>query len=456
MDNLKTDYRNVKKGDTFIAIPNVVTDGHDFIEDAIKNGATKIICERGEYSVETIIVENTREYLNNYLYKNSYPKIKDMKLIGITGTNGKTTTSLLVYQMLQLMNQNIAYIGTFGFYYKDIRKKLRNTTPNVDILYELLIEAKENGCEYIVMEVSSHALDQNRIYGLEYDEVAFTNLTQDHLDYHKDLDTYKKAKQKLFQKTRGNKVAIINGDDPSFQDFLYSVNKNIVIGQNSEDMKIEEIELNSTHTNIKFTYQNRQYEATIKMVGKYNVYNFLTALLLVNQLGFPIEEILKTVEYLYAPDGRMEKIEYKMNSIFIDYAHTPDAVMNVLRSTEDYKKGKVITIIGCGGDRDRTKRPIMGSIAETYSDYVIFTNDNPRTEDENQIMKDIKSGLEKNNHEIILDRKEAIIKGIEMLTEQDILMILGKGHEDYQVIGTEKHHFSDKEVVLDYIETLKK
>ena len=198
MIELKTDSRKVNPGDTFIAIKNVNTDGHDFIESAIKNGASKIICEKGSYSVETVVVPNTKEYLNNYLYENYYPKIKDMKLIGVTGTNGKTTICYLVYQLLTLLGKKCAYIGTIGFYYGNTKRLLNNTTPDTDLLYDMLLEAKEYGCEYVVMEVSSHALDKNRIFGLEFDEVAFTNLTQDHLDYHKTLENYANAKRNLF------------------------------------------------------------------------------------------------------------------------------------------------------------------------------------------------------------------------------------------------------------------
>lgn len=452
MINLKTDSRKVKEGDTFIAIRNVVQDGHDFIEDAIKNGAKKIICEEGSYSVETLVVENTREYLNNYLYQNYYQKIKDMKLIGVTGTNGKTTICFLIYQILKLLGKNCAYIGTIGFYYKNTKRLLNNTTPDVDLLYEMLLEAKENGCEYVVMEVSSHALDKNRIYGLEFDEVAFTNLTQDHLDYHKTIENYILAKKKLFTKTRGEKIAVINGDDKYSEEFINPGNNNLIISDKNGDIIIKDVNLSHMHTKIKFQYDQKEYSTEINMVGRYNVYNFLTALFLVNKLGFEIEDILSLVEKIDAPNGRMEKIDYKENSIFIDYAHTPDAVINVLKNAQEYKQGKIITVIGCGGDRDRTKRPLMGKAAENYSDYVILTNDNPRTEDEKQIMDDIVAGLSKTNHEVIFNRKEAIEKGIKMLTQNDILMILGKGHEDYQIIGREKHHFSDKEVVLEYIE----
>ncbi len=454
MIDIKTDSRKVVKGDTFIAIRNVNRDGHNYIEQAIENGATKIICEEGDYAVETKIVSNTREYLNNYLFTNYYSQIKELKLIGVTGTNGKTTICFLVYQMLKKLGYNPAYIGTIGFYYKENQKELSNTTPDTDLLYEMLLEAKDAGCDTIVMEVSSHALDKNRIYGLEFDEVAFTNLTQDHLDYHNTMENYCNAKKKLFSLTRKDKIAIINGDDFYSQKFILTENKNTIISEKEGDCVIEKMSFSHLDTKIKFTYKNQEYETIIKMVGKYNVYNFLTAMLLVKHLGFSIEDILKLTPELSAPSGRMEKINYKTNSIFIDYAHTPDAVENVLKSALDYKKMKIITIIGCGGDRDPIKRPIMGHIAEKYSDYVLFTNDNPRTEDEKKIMSDILNGLEKNNHEVIYDRKEAIEKGIQLLEENDILMILGKGHEDYQIIGTEKLHFSDKEVVENFIKQI--
>ena len=404
-----------------------------------------------KFPVETEIVAYTKKYLQEYLYTNYYPKIKDMNLIGVTGTNGKTTICFLVYQMLKKLGKNPAYIGTIGFYYQDSQKVLNNTTPDTDLLYEMLIEAKEAGCDTVVMEVSSHALDKDRIYGLEFDCVAFTNLTQDHLDYHKTMENYCNAKKKLFERTRNNKVAILNGDDTYAKNFILPQNENTIISTENGNVLISQMDFSHNNTKIKFIYEEKEYETEIKMVGRYNVYNFLTALLLVHKLGFTVENILNLTKELTAPNGRMEKIDYKTNSIFIDYAHTPDAVINVLKSALEYKKGRIITIIGCGGDRDRTKRPLMGRAAEEYSDYVIFTNDNPRTEAEHQIMEDILNGLKKDNHEVIYDRKEAIKKGIELLQDNDLLMILGKGHEDYQIIGTEKHHFSDKEVVLEVI-----
>ena len=448
---LKTDSRAVKPGDTFIAIPNVARDGHDYIEQAIANGATKIIAEHGSYKVETIIVESTREYLKTYLYENYYPLIKDIKLIGLTGTNGKTTTCLMTYQILKMLKKNVAYMGTIGFYYGDVKKPMVNTTPDVDVLYNMLLEAKENGVEYFVMEVSSHALDKDRIHGLEFDEVAFTNLTQDHLDYHKTLENYANAKRILFTKTRNDKIAIINGDDEHYQHFVLESNNNIIIGQHDSDVKILEMSFSHLGTIFKFEYLNHEYQARLNMVGRYNIYNYLIALLLVNKLGVKIEDILALNDKLKAPAGRMELLKYGTNSIFVDYAHTPDAVINVLKSAEEFKNGRIITIIGCGGDRDATKRPIMGKAALEHSDYVIFTSDNPRSEDRQMILDDITNGLSGSNFEIEVDRQKAIIKGMQQLKHNDILMILGKGHEDYQITKTGKHHFSDQEEVMKYM-----
>ena len=449
--DIKTDSRKIVPGDTFIAIKNINHDGHDYIMDAINNGAKKIICEHGNYSVPTVIVPDTRKYLEEYLYNKYYQDISKLTLIGITGTNGKTTTCFLIYQILNDLGYKCAYIGTIGFYYGNTKRELNNTTPDIDLLYSMLIESYENGCQYVVMEVSSHALSLDRIYGLKYDAVAFTNLTQDHLDFHKTFDEYKKAKEKLFSLTRNKKIAVINADDPNYKDFLKDTNHNITISSKAGDVLISEIDFTNLGTDFSFSYQKELYRTHINMVGRYNIYNYLTALIILTNLGININDILSLNKDLSAPFGRMEMIKYKTNSIFVDYAHTPDAMENVLKTCLEFKKGKIFTIIGCGGDRDKTKRPIMAHIAEIYSDYVIYTDDNPRTEDEKEIIKDMLKGAIKTNHEVIYDRREAIIKGINFLKENDILLILGKGHEDYQIIGTVKHHFSDKEIVLENI-----
>ncbi len=449
--NIKTDSRKVMAGDTFIAIKNINTDGHDYINEAIKRGAKKIICEHGNYDVKTIIVPDTRKYLEDYLYNNYYSKISKMKLIGITGTNGKTTTCFLIYQILNKLGIKCAYIGTIGFYCDNIKRELNNTTPDIDLLYDMLLEAYEKKCKFVVMEVSSHALTLNRIHGLLFDAVAFTNLTQDHLDFHKTLDEYKKAKQKLFSLTRNQKIAVINGDDKYYQDFINNGNQNIIISMKKGDVLINNCDFTNQGCDFTFSYQKKLYGTHINMVGRYNIYNYLTALIILTNLNININQILSLNNDLEAPPGRMEMIKFYNNSIFVDYAHTPDAMENVLKTCQEFKKGKIITIVGCGGDRDKGKRPIMAHIAEIYSDYCIYTDDNPRTENEKDIINDMLKGCKRDNHEVIYDRKKAIIKGIDLLDEKDILLILGKGHEDYQIIGKIKHHFSDKEIVLDNI-----
>lgn len=449
MIDLITDSRKIKKGDTFIAIRGIDNDGHKYIESAIENGAEHIICEEGIYSVDTKIVEDTTKYLNEYIYNNYYDKIKDIKLIGVTGTSGKTTTCFLTYTMLKNLGCKAAYIGTIGFYMDEFVRELPNTTPLIDELYNILLECKENNIEYVVMEVSSHALDLERVYGLKFDAAGFTNISQDHLDYHKTIENYAQAKVKLFKKLRNNKTAIINIDDEHSNMFILEENNNITLSETKGDVSIYDIKLTNLGIDFKFNYQERTYEKTIDMVGKYNIYNYMTAVMLINSFGFSIEEILKIEAK--APRGRMEMVKYGTNSIFVDYAHKPDAVKKVLENAKEFTKGKIITIIGCGGNRDRTKRPIMGNIASELSDYVIFTNDNPRNEDPKEIMNDIIEGVKKDNFEIILDRKQAINKGVSLLKENDVLLILGKGHEDYQIIKGVKYHLDDMESVMDAI-----
>jgi UDP-N-acetylmuramoyl-L-alanyl-D-glutamate--2,6-diaminopimelate ligase len=450
MVDLINDSRKIKKGDTFIAIKGIDHDGHDYIKQAIENGASKIICEHGSYNVETIIVEDSRGYLEEYLLNNYYPLIKDINLVGVTGTNGKTTTCYLVYQMLRKLGKKCAYIGTIGFYLDDEIRTLANTTPDILDLYNMFLECREKNIETIVMEVSSQAIDMNRVKDLKYDIVAFTNLTQDHLDYHLTMNNYLNAKQKLFKMVRNEKIAIINIDDEYGNKFLFSENNNITIGLNGK-VKIVDYKLFSDKTVFVFNYNDKLYNVTINMAGKYNIYNYLTSLFIVHNLGISIDNIIDLNMILTPPPGRMDIIAYNTNSIIVDYAHTPDAVLNILNSVNEYKKKKVITVIGCGGNRDRTKRPIMGDIATKYSDYVIFTNDNPRNEDEKVIMTDIISGVTTNNYKVIYDRNDAITAAMKLLNNNDILLILGKGHENYQIIKDIKYHFDDKETVLEYI-----
>lgn len=377
---------------------------------------------------------------NKYIYDNYYDKIKDIKLIGITGTNGKTTTCYLIYQMLNLIGIKTAYIGTIGFYIDDMVFKLDNTTPEISLLYNMLYYAKKRKCKVVVMEVSSHALKQDRIYGLLFDSVLVTNITRDHLDYHKTLKDYIKSKQKLIHLTRGKKICILNKKDKYYKKFRIKSNNNIIIGK---DVKIALVLMNSSNTYVVVKDTVKRC-FILPFIGLFNVYNFLYAYYSIKYLGYNLNSLKDKYYLLKEPPGRMEKVKYKSNNIFIDYAHTPDAVLNVLKTVSKVKNNGIITIIGCGGDRDKEKRPMMAKVACKYSSFVIFTNDNPRWEDEKEIMKDILKGACK-NYEVIYDRYDAIRNGIKMLKDNMILMILGKGHEDYQIIKGKKLYFSDKD-----------
>ena len=452
MINIKTDSRKVQKGDTFVAIKGATVDGHDYIESAIKNGATKIICEHGNYDVDTLIVPDTKEYLQNYIVSNFKDEVNKLDIIGITGTNGKTTTSYLTYQMLNKLGVKTAYIGTIGFYIDDDIKELPNTTPEILEVYSMLIEALEKGCKAVVMEVSSHALSLKRVEGLNFKIEAFTNLTEDHLDYHKTMENYLNAKLKILDQLKSDGTIIVNNDDEYGK---YFKQKNFkTIGFNESNYQILDYESDTNGTNINFKYNDNIYSVKTNLRGKFNVYNYMTTLAIINTYKYSIDEIISITKSVYPPKGRCEQVIVRDAEAIIDYAHTPDAVEKIINSFLENKQGRIITIVGCGGDRDPMKRPIMGKIATEKSDYVIFTNDNPRTEDPNTIMNDIIAGVSKDNYEIILDRKSAINKGLSLLKTNDTLLILGKGHEDYQIIGHEKHHLDDKEIVLEYLKNL--
>ena len=430
--NIKDDSRKVNKGDIFVALKKF-HDGHEYVLEAIKNGASKVVVEDGDYEVETIKVKDTHEYLVNYLYDNYYDKIKNLKLIGMTGTNGKTTTCFLIYQALNKLGIKCAYIGTIGFYLDKKIKALNNTTPDVLEIYELLLECVDKNYEYVVMECSSHALDMHRLDKLEFKYGIFSNLTMDHLDYHKTLENYIKAKQKLFDQVTIK--TLVNSDD-KYKNYFIRDNT-ITYGLNG-DYKLSDINLKER----TFKVNNITYKTNL--IGKHNIYNLLVVIALLSELKLDT----KVIEELTCPPGRMDIVNFNNNMIVIDYAHTPDAVSKILDSVKELEFNKIITIIGCGGDRDSFKRPIMSKIACDNSDYVIFTNDNPRYENPNNIISNMLHNLDKFNYEIILNREKAIIKGIQMLEKNDILLVLGKGHENYQIINGVKHHFDDKEIVL--------
>jgi len=450
--NINTNSKNIKPGDIFVAIKGINNDGHDYIEDAIDNGASYIICEKGEYKIPYMLVPSTEKFLKDYVdaYNNI---INEMCIIGITGTNGKTTSCFLIYELLKMLNVKCAYIGTLGFYLEDKIINLNNTTPDLLTLYNILKECKDKAVKVIVMEVSSHALEMNRIYGFKFDYTVFTNLTKDHLDFHLDINNYLNSKIKLFNLIKPNGIGIVNIDDDNSKKFKC---KNLkTYGFKNSNYQITSYKLFLNKTIYQFKYNNKKYKVKINAPGKYNIYNSIISIIILNNMGFPINKIIKKLNKVTLPSGRMEIINVNKSYVIIDYAHTPDAVSNVLKNVNEFKKNKVYTIIGCGGNRDKTKRKDMGIISTELSDYVIFTNDNPRSEKPTDIINDITNDLISNNYEVILDRKDAIIKGIQLLDKNDILLILGKGHENYQIINGINYHFNDKEEVLKYIKKIK-
>lgn len=441
--NIKIDSRKVNPGDTFIALRGINNDGHKYVLDAIKRGANTVIVEDGEYSVNTIKVTDTNRYLEEYLENNYYDDIKNIKLIGITGTNGKTTTCYLIYQALNKIGIKCAYIGTLGFFINNIETPLNNTTPNLYEIYDMLLKCVQNNIEYVVMEVSSQGLSMGRVNTLIFDYVIFSNLTQDHLDYHKNMENYVLEKQKLFKMTN-NSYALINIDD-KYSNYFILDNKNITYGKNSNDYKISNIKCDINGSSFKINDE----EYYTKLIGEYNIYNITIVIILLKLLN--VNNIKEIVKELNSPSGRMDIIKYNDNTIIVDYAHTPDAVEKIITNVSKLKHNRIITIIGCGGNRDKKKRPIMGDIATKYSDYVLFTSDNPRYENPRKILKNITCKLDKKNYKTIVNRKKAIKKGIQLLKKDDILLLLGKGHESYQIIKGKKKDFNDKEIVKKYM-----
>ncbi len=453
MINIQSDSRKIKPGDIFIAVKCEVNDGHKYIKNAIAAGATKVIVEQdGDYGVDTLVVENTREYLNAYLKKNYNHLIEKMNLIGITGTNGKTTTAVLLHDALNLLGEKTAYIGTVGFYIRKKISNLPNTTVDICDIYDLLMQAYQTGCKNVVMEISSHALENGRCETLNFDYTLFTNLTQDHLDEHGNMENYALAKQKLFQRLKPNGTAIINCDDSYHNYFMLEQNHNVTFGFDASNYQIVSYSMNSTGTKFSYQIQDQEYTIQTQLLGRYNIYNMLGVIAILDQMKISQEHIKEVVPKLKAPVGRMDTILYKTNSIIIDYAHTPDAYLNVFHTVKEFNKGNIYTVFGCTGDRDRTKRPIMTNMVAQNSKYFIITNDDPHFEDENQIVHDMISELETDQYEICLDRRMAIRKGIDLLKKNDVLLILGKGHEEFMIKGKDYIPFNDKKEVLTYLE----
>ncbi|MGL6106170.1 UDP-N-acetylmuramoyl-L-alanyl-D-glutamate--2,6-diaminopimelate ligase [Romboutsia sp.] len=458
IESIQYDSREVTKGTLFICVRGFTVDGHNFIEKAIEKGATTFLVE-DDIEIEGctfVRVNNTRETMAKIAH-NFYNKPSNkMDIVGVTGTNGKTSITTFLSEILKLTNEKVGLIGTIKINDGDKDIESNSTTPESVDLQKHFNDMVSNGCKYCAMEVSSHSLVLNRVDDVEFKIGLFTNLTPDHLDFHKDLEDYRKAKEKLFYKT--SLANIINIDDDRGLK-IYENIKNLKTPaytygiENNADFKATNIRMDINGVSYHLITPTYEEDIFVPVPGKFTVYNTLGVIATCYMLNIPKEIIVEGLKNTKGVCGRFETVPNdKGISVIVDYAHTPDALENILKTAKEFAKANIITVFGCGGDRDKTKRPVMGSIAQNLSDVCIITSDNPRTENPKLIVEDILKGLDSNNnYKVVMDRKEAIREAIELAKENDIVIIAGKGHENYQIIGNIKHHFDDKEVANEYL-----
>lgn len=452
---LAFDSRAVKSNSLFFAISGTVVDGHNYIDQTIKSGANVIICEHlpADLSADvTYVVVESSSLTLGVVASNFYgnPSAK-LKLVGITGTNGKTTIATLLFQLFRGLGFNVGLISTVQNHINDNIIPATHTTPNPITLNSLLRDMVYANCEYCFMEVSSHAVVQHRIAGLTFVGGVFSNITHDHLDFHKTFDSYFKAKKEFFDGLPKSAFALTNADDKNGVVMLQNTkaNKKTYALKQMADFKAKIIENKFSGLNLDID----QTDVFFKMVGSFNAYNLLATYGTAVLLGQDKLEVLTILSTLAGAEGRFDYIVSKDGVIaIVDYAHTPDAVQNVLSTIANIRKGneQVITVIGCGGDRDKTKRPIMARVACDWSDKVILTSDNPRTENPQTIINEMETGVSPTNQRKVLsiiDRKEAIKTACHIAKPGDIILVAGKGHEKYQEINGERNHFDDKEVL---------
>ena len=449
------DSRAVKPGYLFIAIRGFETDGHKYIQNAIENGAAAVIGESdAACDCPYIKCEDSRRAMALAAAEFYGHPERRLKIIGITGTNGKTTTTYLIKQILNLKGERCDLIGTNHIIVgEDVRESIHTTPESLD-LFHLFSEMAQSGGKYVVMEVSSHSLALERVYGIEFETAVITNITQDHLDFHKTMDAYAAAKAKLFTMS---KTAAVNADD-SYKDVILKAAKGPVITYAIDaeaDVRAENLKMSGRGVIFDLVYKNARREMRLGIPGRFSVYNALAAICACKNIGISDSDIEKGLVLAKPVKGRIEVMHINTPyTVIIDYAHTPDGVENIISAVRGFAKKRIITVIGCGGNRDAAKRPKMGHIAEELSDIAIITSDNPRCEDPMEIIRGILAGMKKDNHIVIENRREAIKKAMEIAEEDDIIILAGKGHETYQEINHVKHHFDEREVVKEILKTL--
>ncbi|MDR1897497.1 MAG: UDP-N-acetylmuramoyl-L-alanyl-D-glutamate--2,6-diaminopimelate ligase [Prevotellaceae bacterium] len=454
---LSFDSRKVAENTLFFAVPGEKADGHNFIGQAIQNGAKAVICEQLPPEPNTNVcylqVESSAKALGEIASAFYGEPSRKLKLVGVTGTNGKTTTATLLYRIFKNLGYKVGLLSTIAVYVDNDQREATHTTPDALMINKLLAEMTECGCDYCFMEVSSHSVVQGRIAGLNFKGAIFSNITHDHLDYHKTFDEYIKAKKGFFDSLNSDAFALINVDDRNgkimVQNTKAAVNTYALSSPADFMCRIVEHSFEGMLLNIN------GMEVWVRFVGRFNAYNLLAVFAAANLLGADKTEILTELSKMLPVSGRFESLNLSTGiTAIIDYAHTPDALENVLKTINEVRisgKGKLITVVGCGGNRDKTKRPEMARIGLKNSDKLILTSDNPRFEQPEAIIEDMKTGLDSvqlSQTLCIVNRKEAIKTALMLASKGDIVLIAGKGHENYQEIEGVKHHFDDKEIVL--------
>ncbi|MCM3726044.1 UDP-N-acetylmuramoyl-L-alanyl-D-glutamate--2,6-diaminopimelate ligase [Neobacillus cucumis] len=459
--SIENDNRKVQKGSLFICIKGYTVDGHDFAESAVKNGAVAILAERPlDLEVPVVLVNNTTRAMAVLADAFYGQPTKSLHLIGITGTNGKTTTSHLIEKIFADAGEKTGLIGTMYTKIADKTIETKNTTPESLTLQKTFKQMVDAGVNTAVMEVSSHALDLGRVHGCDYNVAVFTNLTQDHLDYHQTMEEYKRAKSLLFAQL-GNtfdlnkpKFAVLNADDPAAEMYSRSTAAHVVTYgiEQEADIKAKNIQMTPKGTVFDLEMKGVSYPIRMQLIGKFSVYNVLASITTALVSGLEIEQIIQSIESVEGVAGRFELVNAGQDfTVIVDYAHTPDSLENVLKTIQHFAEKRVFVIVGCGGDRDRTKRPIMAQIACKFATDPILTSDNPRSEDPVGILKDMEEGVQGENYQVIPDRRKAIFTAVSQASPGDVILIAGKGHETYQIIGKEVLDFDDRLVAREAI-----
>lgn len=463
--SVEYDSRKVQKNSVFVAIKGFKNDGHRFIVEAMNNGAIAAVVEENNAAPDElfihskaakILVNNSRialAELSRGFYKDPSSKIK---LIGITGTNGKTTTAFYLKHILEYGGHKSGLIGTIANYIGDEKIDSKLTTPESNDLNAFLHEMISKGCTHAVMEASSHSLILKRVYGLDFKCGIFTNITSDHLDFHGTFENYLAAKKILFDNLGADSYAIVNSDDANFVSITNNTKAKVITYgiTESADYRISDIHFNLDGTEFKIRNGSKEFSVSTSLIGTFNAYNATAAYSAAVSLKTDSEQAIEAIKTAPQVPGRFEVIGSGSKKIVVDYSHTADSLKQALMALRKIVRDemKIITVFGCGGDRDKSKRPVMGSIASELSDEIIITSDNPRTEDPSSIINDIKAGISKSNYKVIENREEAIALTVKSAPEKSVILIAGKGHETYQEINGIKNHFSDQEIAGKYLQ----